>query len=61
MNIDEVLKDKELDKHIVLISDPTDQYLAGWYFTDESWQMHGPFNTIEETRELLQKYIKELG
>ena len=31
----------------------------GWYFYDEAYSLHGPFDTKEETEEILKKYIKE--
>ena len=31
----------------------------GWYFSDEAYFLHGPFNSKEETEELQKKYIEE--
>lgn len=36
-------------------------YEAGWYFADETAELHGPFATIEETRKLLIEYAASLG
>ena len=37
-------------------------YLPGWYFWDEAYYLHGPFDTHEETKQLLADYCKnELG
>lgn len=32
----------------------------GWYFLDETEDMHGPFGTFEETVELFNKYCEVL-
>lgn len=48
---------------IVLIESPegSDKYPIGWYFCDEVEQLHGPFNTFEETVELFKSYCTEAG
>lgn len=37
------------------------EYLPGWYFHDETGDEHGPFETIDETRENLKNYCAQLG
>jgi len=37
-----------------------ERFLLGWYFADEISVLHGPFSTIEETRTLLNNYVKTL-
>jgi len=32
------------------------EYHPGWYFTDEAEQLHGPFETIEETCKISEEY-----
>jgi hypothetical protein len=43
--------------HIYLIREETEEYLAGWYFSDEIDRLHGPFGTFEETKELYENYV----
>ena len=45
---------------IWLIGDGVEDYEAGWYFSDEAEQLHGPFATIEECRDLRRKYVATL-
>ena len=47
--------------HIHLIEKETEEYMTGWYFSDEVDQLHGPFGTFEETIELHEKYVKEIN
>ena len=46
--------------YIFLFEKETEDYLAGWYFADECEQLHGPFSTFEETKELYENYMKDL-
>lgn len=33
----------------------------GWYFFDETWSnVHGPFGTLEECKEALSNYAKQI-
>jgi hypothetical protein len=33
--------------------------LPGWYFWDEAGQAHGPFRSLEETKNCLETYARE--
>jgi hypothetical protein len=48
-------------EHIHLIEKETDEYDAGWYFSDECEQLHGPFISFEGTLKVYENYIKNLG
>jgi len=43
--------------HIHLIKEERDGLLPGWYYSDETEDMNGPFETFEETRLLLDRYV----
>jgi hypothetical protein len=45
-------------EHIYCLTEENDGYLPGWYFSDEIGEMHGPFQTLEETEECLKNYCK---
>lgn len=54
-----------LPKHIHLFQEDKYEngkvaFEKGWYFSDETADLHGPFSTIEETKELYEHYIKQL-
>lgn len=55
---------KEVEKHIWLCeNDELGEYEVhpkGWYFSDETSDVHGPFNTIEEARAALELYSKNI-
>lgn len=50
----------EKEPHIFLVENEP-EYVNGWYFSDESEQFNGPFNTIEEAREIFTKYCEDLN
>lgn len=58
-----MLNDYDRFIHCFMQPTPMHGYIleAGWYFTDESYDYHGPFSTREETIELFNKYVKELN
>lgn len=43
-------------EHIYLVHEDTEVCLKGWYFCDETEDLHGPFGTLEICEELLKKY-----
>lgn len=43
-------------EHIYLQDNDIRGYLKGWYFGDETGNLHGPFETLELCEELLKKY-----
>lgn len=50
--------------NIYLLQDETTfegvTYLAGWYFSDETEDLHGPFGTMLEAQTAFQDYLKTL-
>lgn len=44
---------------IQMLLEDNGEWSAGWYFSDECQQLHGPFSTIEEANQILNDYIKE--
>ena len=57
---------KEIEPNIWLNKFPLDYsesgwtQLQGWYFSDDEY-LHGPFGSLEETREILVNWNKDLG
>ena len=48
-------------EHIHLYMEEKNGWSAGWYFSDELEQLHGPFSKLEETLEIYNKYVKQLN
>ena len=46
--------------HIWLVTKELEFCLPGWYFSDETEQFNGPFNTKEEAEENLKAYVEWL-
>ncbi|HEY6018406.1 MAG TPA: hypothetical protein VIY48_00445 [Candidatus Paceibacterota bacterium] len=42
------------------IKDGDDIYKQGYYFVDETSQLNGPYETLEQTKEELAKYVVHL-
>lgn len=53
-------KFERVERNIYILREAIPHYEVGYYFNDEVEDMHGPFETIEETRELLNKYVEDL-
>jgi hypothetical protein len=51
---------QQVEQHIYLVRNST-RYKTGWYFSDESQQLNGPFETIEECRKVFKAYCEELN
>jgi hypothetical protein len=55
----------DYDRFIHYYSEPTyrhgDILPPGWYFSDESYDYHGPFSTRAEAIELFNTYVTELN
>lgn len=45
---------------VYLIKHSRNGYDPGWYFADETLDLHGPFSTKEEAEQLLAKYIEQM-
>lgn len=56
-----VQEGEDVENYIKCFMTETDGYLPGWYFSDESEQLHGPFGTKQETEDLCRNYIKQRG
>lgn len=51
---------RKVETYIFVNEVEDDRFHLGWYFSDETSELHGPFSTIEETRTLLNNYVKSL-
>lgn len=50
-----------LGNYIYENSEATDEYPVGFYFSDEVESLNGPFGTIEEATNALNRYIEEIN
>ena len=51
---------EEVEAHIWLLRQDTQDYPPGWYFCDETSDFHGPFSTREEACDFLRLYVENL-
>jgi len=50
----------DLGGHIHLLGETRDGYEPGYYFTDETGDLHGPVGTYEEARADLKTYAENM-
>jgi len=50
----------DLGGHIHVLMDARDGYEPGYYFTDETGDLHGPVGTYEDARSDLMRYAESL-
>jgi len=43
-----------------LLTEKQEGYSPGWYFNDETAELHGPFRSLEETFSQLDRYVRWL-
>lgn len=51
---------KEVEPHIWLVMEETEDYHPGWYFDNEISTLEGPFSSIEECRAIYKEFLEWL-
>jgi len=50
----------EIESHIHVLKENTPDYEPGFYFSDETGDLHGPVSTLEEAKANLKMYAENL-
>lgn len=54
-------RDGKKHEYIYLLEEDVNEYPKGWYFSDETEQLNGPFGTLEEAEKIFIAYCERLG